>query len=59
MTENLNLKYHQQRLVRFALRKYNKKKDAAEALGICTKTLNKIKSEIYENRNEKRSGVNK
>lgn len=57
MSENLNLKYHQRRLVRFALKRFELKKDAAEALGICTKTLNKIKDEIYENRNQKRSGV--
>jgi len=57
MKENLNLKYHQYRLVRFALKRYELKKDAADALGICTKTLNKIKKEIYENRNQKCSGV--
>lgn len=50
MKENLNLKYHQHRLVRFALKKHKLKKDQAKALGICTKTLNKLKEEIYENR---------
>ena len=44
-------------MVRFALKRYKLKKDAADALGICTKTLNKIKKEIYENRNQKCSGV--
>ena len=48
MRETLNLKYHQHRLVKFALKKYKLKRDAAKALGITTKTLKKIREEIYE-----------
>jgi DNA-binding XRE family transcriptional regulator len=57
MKDTLNLKYHQYRLIKIALSKYDMKKDAAEALGISTKTLKKLEDEIYENRNQKRSGV--
>lgn len=46
MRENLNLQYHRERLITIALKKYDLQKDAAKALGITTRTLQKIKSKL-------------
>lgn len=46
MKENLNLQYHRERLITIALKKYDLQKDAAKALGITTRTLQKLKSKL-------------
>lgn len=43
--ENLNLKYNKRLLVKAALRQNEFKKDAAKALGICSKTLKELINE--------------
>ena len=48
MKDTLNLKYHEHRLVKFAVKKYKLKRDAAKALGITTTTLKKKIQEINE-----------
>lgn len=41
MTENLNIAYWHRKLIRIALQRHNTKKEAAKALGVSTRTLNK------------------
>ena len=46
MKDTLNLQYHKDRLIILALKKYDLQKDAAKALGITTRTLQKLKSKL-------------
>ena len=48
MKDTLNLQYHKDRLIILALKKYDLQKDAAKALGITTRTLQKLKSKLYD-----------
>ena len=48
MKDTLNLQYHKDRLIILALKKYDLQKDAAKALGITTRTLQKLKSKLHD-----------
>ena len=42
MTENLNIAYWHKKMIRIAIQRHDTKKEAAKALGISTRTLDKF-----------------
>jgi DNA-binding XRE family transcriptional regulator len=58
-TETLNISYHVQRMVLKALNKCKTKKEAAQALGVTTQTLNNYEYQFSIERDSSGRYVNK